>query len=111
MGKSKKSKEERKRDRDIVEQYHQKLTEDLLETLYKDFLDWKKGSLPYYELTENIHEFHKKNQKIWSMFNLNGWDDNFLIFQAKKELNLLEEKDKEKYAIWLNDFDGDNFNS
>lgn len=37
MGKSQKSKEERKRDRDIVERYHQKLTEDSLELLYKDF--------------------------------------------------------------------------
>jgi len=106
MGRSKKSKEERKRDREIVERYHQKLTEDLLEVLYLDFLGWKKGKLPYYDLTEKIHEFHKKNQKIWSMFNYNGWDNEFFIFQAKKELNLLEEKDKEKYAIWLDVIDG-----
>ncbi|MEH7096508.1 hypothetical protein [Neobacillus vireti] len=55
MGKSKKTKEERKRDRYIVERFHQKLTEDSLEPLYKAFLDWKKGILPYYELTEKIH--------------------------------------------------------
>jgi len=47
MGRSKKSKEERKREREIVERYHQKLTEDSLEVLYQDFLGWKKGKLPY----------------------------------------------------------------
>lgn len=32
-----------------------------------------------YELTELIHDFHKKNQKIWSMFH-NSMNDEFLIF-------------------------------
>lgn len=40
MVKHKKSKEERRRDRKIVEKYHQ-VTEDELEPLFQNFLDWK----------------------------------------------------------------------
>jgi hypothetical protein len=35
------------------------------------------------------------------MFNYNGWYDDFLLFQAKKDLNLLTEDEKEKYHEWL----------
>ena len=93
MVKRKKSKEERKRNREIVDLYHKKITEDELETLYSKFNEWKSGDLPYFELTEQIHQFHKKNQDIWKMFNYNGLDDNFLIFQAKRELNMLTEEE------------------
>ncbi len=95
MVKRKKSKSERKRDREIVELYHKKVTEDALEPLYANFQAWKSGDLQYYELTEHIHQFHKKNQEIWKMFNYNGWDDEFLIIQAKKNLNMLTEEEKE----------------
>lgn len=101
----KKSKEERKRDREIVEMYHQKVTEDALNPLYEKFQDWKNGKLPYNELTDYIHEFHKENQKIWTRFNYIGWNDEFLIFQAKRELNLLTEEEKEKYKHLLMDFE------
>ncbi len=100
MAKSKKSKAERRRDREIVERYHKKVTEEALEPLYNNFLEWKAGKMPYYELTERIHEFHKENQKIWSMFNHNGWNDEFLIFQAKKDLNLLTEEEKEQFKFF-----------
>lgn len=88
--KRKKSKEERKRDREIVGKYHQKLTEEKLEGLYDSFQKWKSGELPYYELTEEVHQFHQANQKIWSLFNYNGWDDEMLIEHAKKDLQLLD---------------------
>ena len=104
MVKRKKSKEERKRDREIVELYHKKMTEDTLEPLFQNFMAWKKGELPYYELTERIHEFHKQNQKNWSTFNYDGWDDEVLIFRAKRDLNLLTDEDKEQYKIWLDDY-------
>ena len=39
--KKKKTKEQRKMDREIVERYHQKLTEDALEPLYENFIQWK----------------------------------------------------------------------
>ncbi|WP_161568362.1 hypothetical protein [Anaerobacillus alkaliphilus] len=51
MVKRKKSKSERKRDREIVELYNKKVTEDALEPLYANFQAWKSGELPYYELT------------------------------------------------------------
>jgi hypothetical protein len=51
MSKQKKSKEERQRDRKKVERYHEKVSEDALEPLYKNFQEWKNGKLPYYELT------------------------------------------------------------
>ncbi|MFD3449024.1 hypothetical protein ACFDTO_31125 [Microbacteriaceae bacterium 4G12] len=98
----KKSKAERKRDLEIVNLYHKKLTEAELEKLSQSFLKWKEGKLPYYELTDLIHDFHKKNQKIWSMFH-DSMNDEFLIFQAKKELNLFTEQDMEKehYRRWM----------
>lgn len=91
MAKYKKTKEERKRDREIVENYHQKLTEDKLEGLHGSFQKWKSGELPYFELTEEIHLFHQANQKIWILFNSDDWDDEMLIRLAKKELELVDE--------------------
>lgn len=85
---SKKSKEERKRDREIVEKYHKKLTEDKLEALYEHFQKWKSGEMPYYDLTEEIHQFHQANQKIWILFNSDGWDDEMLIRLAREGLGL-----------------------
>ena len=102
MEKKKKSKEERKRDREIVESYHQKVTEEALEKLFKHFQNWKREDLAYYELTEHIHEFHKLNQKIWSKFNSSGWDEQFLILEAKRELKLLTEEEKDEYKLFLN---------
>ncbi|MBP3039165.1 hypothetical protein J9303_06575 [Bacillaceae bacterium Marseille-Q3522] len=96
-----KSKAERKRDRKILEKYEQKLTEDELDKLYQQFNEWKAGKLGYDELTARIHQFHKKNQKIWSMFH-DGYDE-FLIFEAKKELNMFSEDNlnDELYQHWL----------
>ncbi|AWC28791.1 hypothetical protein ACRS6Y_08510 [Bacillus cytotoxicus] len=96
----KKSKAERKRDLEIVNLYHKKLTEEELEKLSVKFIEWKEGKLPYCELTEHIHECHKKNQIIWTRFH--NMNDEFLIFQAKKELNLFSERDmeKEQYKRW-----------
>lgn len=48
----------------IYNQYHQKITEEALEPLYKDFIQWKSGKLPYFQLTDRIHEFHKKIKKF-----------------------------------------------
>lgn len=94
MVKKKKSKEQRKIDRELVEQYHQKVTEDVLEPLYKSFQLWRAGQLPYWELTDQIHEFHKHNQKIWSKFNDFGWDDEILVLEAKREFGLLTDEEK-----------------
>lgn len=103
MFKKKWSKAERKRNREIVEQYHKKVTEDELQGLFEDFTLWKNGEMPYYDLTDKIHEFHKVNQKIWSKFNYNGWDDFLLVLEAKKELELLSEEEKREFADWLRD--------
>ena len=101
MVKKKKSKEERQRNREIVESYHQKVTEDALESLFVHFQQWKNGDFLYYELTQRIHEFHKLNQEIWKKFNYNGWDDEFLIMEAKKELNLLSIEELDAYNLFF----------
>lgn len=103
----KKPKEERKRDIEILEKYHQHLTEKELEPLFQHFNQWKSGELAYYELTEFIHEFHKKNQKIWSTFNCTGLDRENLIFHAKRDLNMFNEKDlqNELYQRWMHFYD------
>ncbi|WP_164667815.1 hypothetical protein [Virgibacillus doumboii] len=89
----KKTKAERKRDREILSLYHKYLTEKELEPLYEQFKQWKTGHLPYDELTELIHEFHKKNQEIWKTFNYDN--DEYLVFRAKQELDMFNEKDLE----------------
>lgn len=63
MSKKKWSKAERQRNREIVGCYHKKVTEDELQHLFEDFMRWKNGEMPYYDLTDKIHEFHKLNQK------------------------------------------------
>ncbi|MBU9713689.1 hypothetical protein [Evansella tamaricis] len=98
---NKKSKAERARNREIIDQYHKKTTEDALQPLYEHFIEWKNGNLPYYKLTEHIHEFHKLNQKIWSRFNHFSSNDDIFVFQAKKELGLLTEEEKEEFKHWL----------
>lgn len=101
----KKSKAERKRDREILLEYEKHLTEKELEPLYGHFKEWKSGTLPYDELTELIHKFHQKNQEIWKMFNYD--DREYMIFLAKKELNLFNEQDKQKelYQRWMHFYD------
>lgn len=98
----KKPKAERKRDREILDLYHKHLTEQELDPLFRSFKQWKTGDLPYYELTELIHEFHKKNQNIWSTFN-GGLGREHLIFRAKKGLDMFNENDlkNEVYQRWL----------
>lgn len=97
----KKTKEERKRDRRILDLYHRHLTEKELEPLFEKFKQWKSGELTYFELTELIHEFHKKNQEIYKTFNY-GYDE-YLVFIAKRELNMFNEKDLENevYQRWM----------
>jgi len=61
----KKSKQERQRDREILNRYHQYVTETELEILNSQFKQWEAGDLAYDDLTEFIHQFHKKNQEIY----------------------------------------------
>lgn len=103
MRKGKLSKAERQKNREIVGRYHKKVTEKELQGLFEDFLRWKNGEMPYYDLTDKIHEFHKLNQKIWSKFNFNGWDDFLLVLEAKKELDLLTDEEKNEFSYWLRD--------
>jgi hypothetical protein len=67
------------------------VTEQALEPLYGSFLEWKSGSLPYFELTELIHLFHKKNQEIYKDFTYT--DHNELLLLAKMKLGRLTEED------------------
>ncbi|MFY3791489.1 hypothetical protein ACOQFO_07305 [Ureibacillus sp. MALMAid1270] len=101
--KKEKTKEQRKLDRELVEKYHQKVTEEALERLYESFQQWKVGQLHYGELTDQIHEFHKYNQKIWSKFNRLGWRDEILILEAKKEFGLLTEEEESFFIFDSNE--------
>ncbi|MBP1995473.1 hypothetical protein [Paenibacillus eucommiae] len=81
----------RQKEREIIDEYHKLVTEEALEPLYQSFLEWKSGALPYFELTELIHLFHKKNQGIYKDFEYTG--GNRLILLAKMKLGRLTEKD------------------
>ena len=86
MVQTRRSKAERHKESEILDQYHKKLTEDKLEPLFQDFIRWKQGELPYHELTERIHEFHKANQEIWKMFS--DIDRAVLLIYAKEKLGI-----------------------
>lgn len=67
-----KSKLKKQQERELIDEYHKLVTEQALEPLYQSFLEWKQGTLPYYELTDRIHLFHKKNQEIYKDFEYAG---------------------------------------
>ncbi|MBD2869101.1 hypothetical protein [Paenibacillus arenilitoris] len=83
--------QKRQQEREIIEEYHKLVTEEALEPLYQSFMEWKSGSLRYFELTELIHLFHKKNQDIYKDFSYT--EHNELVLLAKLKLGQLTEKD------------------
>lgn len=99
MGRSKKSISQRQEERRILDEYHKMVTEESLEPLYRSFLEWKEGTLPYHELTEHIHQFHKRNQEIYKEFNYTEWD--VLVLYAKMKLGRLSDEDYDQYGSIL----------
>lgn len=81
----------RQQEREIINEYHKNITEAELEPLFQSFLEWKSGSLPYDELTELIHLFHKKNQEIYKDFNYS--EPHHLLLLAKMKTGRLTEED------------------
>ncbi|MDQ0913848.1 hypothetical protein [Paenibacillus sp. V4I5] len=92
------SKEKRKQERELLDEYHKLVTEQALEPLFLSFLEWKQGTLPYFELTELIHIFHKKNQEIYKEFEYTGRNE--LVLLAKMKLGRLTKEDISEYG-WL----------
>jgi hypothetical protein len=84
-------KQKRQQEREIIDEYHKWVTEHALEPLYQSFLEWKSGALSYFELTELIHLFHKKNQEIYKDFEYT--DRKVLLLLAKMKLGRLTEDD------------------
>ncbi|NRF95621.1 hypothetical protein HQN89_32845 [Paenibacillus frigoriresistens] len=85
----------RQQERELLDEYHKLVTEQALEPLYQSFLEWKQGTMPYFELTERIHLFHKKNQEIYKEFEYTGRNE--LVLLAKMKLGLLNENDITEY--------------
>jgi hypothetical protein len=83
--------QKRQQEHEIIDEYHKLVTEEALEPLYQSFLEWKSGSIPYFELTELIHQFHKKNQEIYRDFSYSEHKE--LLLLAKMKLGRLTEKD------------------
>ncbi|MDF2964013.1 MAG: hypothetical protein K0S39_5748 [Paenibacillus sp.] len=83
--------QKRQQEREIIDEYHKLVTEQALEPLYQAFLEWKLGKLSYFELTELIHLFHKKNQEIYKDFEYVGRKE--LLLLAKMKLGRLTEED------------------
>ncbi|NOU92568.1 hypothetical protein GC093_04890 [Paenibacillus sp. LMG 31456] len=85
------SKQKKQQERELLDEYHKLVTEQALDPLYQAFLDWKQATLPYYDLTERIHLFHKKNQDIYKDFEYTGRKE--LVLLAKLKLGRLTEED------------------
>ncbi|TCM85307.1 hypothetical protein EV294_1275 [Paenibacillus sp. BK033] len=81
----------RLQEREMIDEYHKMVTEKALEPLYQSFMEWKSGTLPYFELTELIHQFHKKNQEIYKDFNYTEYHE--LVLLAKMKLGRLTEEE------------------
>lgn len=92
------SKLKKQQERELLDDYHKLVTEQALEPLYHSFLEWKQGTVPYFELTERIHLFHKKNQEIYKEFEYTGRNE--LVLLAKMKLGRLDENDITQYG-WL----------
>jgi hypothetical protein len=88
----------KQQERELIDEYHKFVTEQALEPLYQSFIEWKQGTLPYFELTERIHLFHKKNQEIYKDFNYTGRKE--LVLLAKMKLGRLTKEDISEYS-WL----------
>lgn len=99
MGRSERSKLQRREEIHIIQEYHKRVTEEALEPLWKSFVAWKEGSLPYDELTEYIHQFHKRKQDIYKEFHYTERD--VLLLYAKMKLGRLSEKDYAQYGAIL----------
>ncbi|GGI44427.1 hypothetical protein GCM10008018_07050 [Paenibacillus marchantiophytorum] len=84
-------KQKRLQERELLDDYHQFVTEEALEPLYQSFVEWKQGTLPYDELTDQIHVFHKKNQEIYKDFQYSAHSE--LLLLAKMKLDRLTEED------------------
>ncbi|UKS24277.1 hypothetical protein LOZ80_21910 [Paenibacillus sp. HWE-109] len=84
-------KQKRLQERELLDDYHQFVTEEALEPLYQSFVEWKQGTLPYVELTDQIHVFHKKNQEIYRDFQYAAYSE--LLLLAKMKLDRLTEED------------------
>lgn len=96
---AKKSKQVRQEEQQILNDYHKWLTEQALEPLYEDYVKWKQGMLPYDELTEHIHHFHKRNQEIWKDFAYTERD--YLVLCAKTRLGKLTASDTLQHGSLL----------
>lgn len=96
---SRKQKSNHQGEREILDAYHKLVTEEGLEPLFRLFLEWKEGTLPYYELTEHIHDFHKRNQEIYKEFNYTEREE--LVLYAKMKLGRLSEEDIHRYGRLL----------
>jgi hypothetical protein len=83
--------QKRQQEREIIDEYHRLVTEQALEPLYQSFLEWKSGAVPYFELTELIHLFHKKNQEVYKDFEYIERKE--LLLLAKMKLDRLTEED------------------
>ena len=92
------SKQKRQQEQDLIDEYHKMVTEQALEPLYQSFLEWKQGTLPYFELTEQIHLFHKKNQEIYKDFEYTGRIE--LVLLAKMKMGKLTDEDISEHG-WL----------
>ncbi|MCF8567425.1 hypothetical protein LLE49_22150 [Alicyclobacillus tolerans] len=99
MERSTKSKLQRQEERQMIEEYHKMVTEEALEPLWKSFVAWKEGTLPYDELTERIHLFHKTNQEIYRDFNYT--ERYLLVLRAKMKLGRLTDQDYAQYGAIL----------
>jgi hypothetical protein len=63
-----KTKEQKRKEREVIAAYYDTRMRELLDPLYENFKKWKKRELSHDELCERIHEFHKENQKVHSLF-------------------------------------------
>ena len=52
----------------LIDAYYDYRCRQVLEPLYEKFQRWKAGELDHSDMDQAIHEVHKQNQQIYSLF-------------------------------------------
>jgi hypothetical protein len=76
----------------LIDDYYDYRWRQVLTPLYEKFKRWEAGELEHWDMDQAIHETHKKNQQLYSLFT-----------QERRLLVGMIQWDEEWFAQWIVD--------
>ena len=76
----------------LIDDYYDYRWRQVLNPLYEKFKRWEAGELEHWDMDQAIHETHKENQQLYSLFT-----------QNRRLLIGLIQWDEEWFAKWIGD--------